>query len=176
MDTLQSCLPDILDFLCGDEYVFHQYNASIRTARNLLRFFWINNRNRTTWPAQSPDLQARLQKKLKSEIDSAASGSTYLICSNNSFWNTRLKLKISKIFVTACLEESKKQTGWRDTSLNIKFKKYILVFLCLFLILFSTQKEVLVQIVPCNKSIMAKKLLSTNLERFLRRIKSPLTR
>ena len=29
---------------------------------------------------------------------------------------------------------------------------------------------------PCNKSIMAKKLLSTNLERFLRRIKSPLTR
>ena len=29
---------------------------------------------------------------------------------------------------------------------------------------------------PCNKSIIAKKLLSTNLERFLRRIKSPLTR
>ena len=28
----------------------------------------------------------------------------------------------------------------------------------------------------CNKSIMANKLLSTNLERFLRRIKSPLTR
>ena len=29
---------------------------------------------------------------------------------------------------------------------------------------------------PCNKSIMANKLLSTNLERFLRRIKSPLAR
>ena len=29
---------------------------------------------------------------------------------------------------------------------------------------------------PCNKSIMAFKLLATNLERFLRRIKSPLTR
>ena len=29
---------------------------------------------------------------------------------------------------------------------------------------------------PCNKSIMANKLLLTNLERFLRRIKSPLTR
>ena len=29
---------------------------------------------------------------------------------------------------------------------------------------------------PCNKSIMANKLLSTNLERLLRRIKSPLTR
>ena len=29
---------------------------------------------------------------------------------------------------------------------------------------------------PCNKSIMASKLHSTNLERFLRRIKSPLTR
>ena len=27
----------------------------------------------------------------------------------------------------------------------------------------------------CNKTIMANKLLSTNLERFLRRIKSPLT-
>ena len=30
--------------------------------------------------------------------------------------------------------------------------------------------------VPCNKSIMANKLRSTNLERFIRRIKSPLTR
>ena len=29
---------------------------------------------------------------------------------------------------------------------------------------------------PCNKSIMANKLLSTNLERLIRRIKSPLTR
>ena len=29
---------------------------------------------------------------------------------------------------------------------------------------------------PCNKSIMANKLLSTNLDWFLRRIKSPLTR
>ena len=29
---------------------------------------------------------------------------------------------------------------------------------------------------PCNKPIMANKLLSTNLERFPRRIKSPLTR
>ena len=29
---------------------------------------------------------------------------------------------------------------------------------------------------PCNKSIMANKLPSTNMERFLRRIKSPLTR
>ena len=29
---------------------------------------------------------------------------------------------------------------------------------------------------PCNKSMMANKLLSTNLERFLRGIKSPLTR
>ena len=29
---------------------------------------------------------------------------------------------------------------------------------------------------PCNKSNMANKLLSTSLERFLRRIKSPLTR
>ena len=33
-----------------------------------------------------------------------------------------------------------------------------------------------VDFVPCNKSIMANKLRSTNLERFLRRIKSPLTR
>ena len=30
--------------------------------------------------------------------------------------------------------------------------------------------------VPCNKSIMAHKLRSTNLERFIRRIKSPLKR
>ena len=30
--------------------------------------------------------------------------------------------------------------------------------------------------VPFNKSIMANKLRSTNLERFIRRIKSPLTR
>ena len=30
-------------------------------------------------------------------------------------------------------------------------------------------------LVPCNKSIMANKLLSINLEQFLRRIKSPLT-
>ena len=30
--------------------------------------------------------------------------------------------------------------------------------------------------VPCNTSIMANKLRSTNLERFIRRIKSPLTR
>ena len=30
--------------------------------------------------------------------------------------------------------------------------------------------------VPCNKSIMANKLRSTNLQRFLRLIKSPLTR
>ena len=30
--------------------------------------------------------------------------------------------------------------------------------------------------VPCNKSIMANTLRSTNLERFIRRIKSPLTR
>ena len=29
---------------------------------------------------------------------------------------------------------------------------------------------------PCNKSIMANKFLPTSLERFLRRIKSPLTR
>ena len=29
---------------------------------------------------------------------------------------------------------------------------------------------------PCNKSIMANKLRSTNLEWFIRRIKSPLTR
>ena len=29
---------------------------------------------------------------------------------------------------------------------------------------------------PCNKSIMANKLLSTNLKRFLSRINSPLTR
>ena len=29
---------------------------------------------------------------------------------------------------------------------------------------------------PCNKSIMANKFRSTNLERFIRRIKSPLTR
>ena len=33
-----------------------------------------------------------------------------------------------------------------------------------------------VDFVPCNKSIMANKLRSTNLERFLRRIKPPLTR
>ena len=31
-----------------------------------------------------------------------------------------------------------------------------------------------IDLAPCNKSIMAKKLLSTNLERFLRRIKSRL--
>ena len=33
-----------------------------------------------------------------------------------------------------------------------------------------------IDFVPCNKSIMANKLRSTNLKRFLRRIKSPLTR
>ena len=33
-----------------------------------------------------------------------------------------------------------------------------------------------IDFVPCNKSIMANKLISTNLERFIRRIKSPLTR
>ena len=33
-----------------------------------------------------------------------------------------------------------------------------------------------IDLVPCNKSIMANKLRSTNLERFIRRIKSPLTR
>ena len=33
-----------------------------------------------------------------------------------------------------------------------------------------------IDLAPCNKSIMANKLRSTNLERFIRRIKSPLTR
>ena len=33
-----------------------------------------------------------------------------------------------------------------------------------------------IDLAPCNKSIMANKFLSTNLERFLRRINSPLTR
>ena len=33
-----------------------------------------------------------------------------------------------------------------------------------------------IEFAPCNKSKMANKLLSTNLERFLRRIKFPLTR
>ena len=33
-----------------------------------------------------------------------------------------------------------------------------------------------VDLAPCNKSIIANKLLSTNLEQFLRRVKSPLTR
>ena len=33
-----------------------------------------------------------------------------------------------------------------------------------------------IDFVPCNKSIMANKLHSTNLEPFIRRIKSPLTR
>ena len=33
-----------------------------------------------------------------------------------------------------------------------------------------------INFVPCNKSFMANKLRSTNLERFIRRIKSPLTR
>ena len=33
-----------------------------------------------------------------------------------------------------------------------------------------------VDFAPCNKSIMANKLRSTNLERFIRRIKSPHTR
>ena len=33
-----------------------------------------------------------------------------------------------------------------------------------------------IDFVPCNKSVMANKLRSTNLERFLRRIKSTLTR
>ena len=33
-----------------------------------------------------------------------------------------------------------------------------------------------IDFVPCNKSIMANKLPSTNLERFIRRIKFPLTR
>ena len=33
-----------------------------------------------------------------------------------------------------------------------------------------------IDFIPCNKSIMANKLRSTNLERFVRRIKSPLTR
>ena len=33
-----------------------------------------------------------------------------------------------------------------------------------------------VDFAPCNKPVMAQKLLLTNLERFLRRISSPLTR
>ena len=33
-----------------------------------------------------------------------------------------------------------------------------------------------IDFLPCNKSIMANKVLSTNLERFLRLINSPLTR
>ena len=33
-----------------------------------------------------------------------------------------------------------------------------------------------VDLASCNKPIMANKLLSTNLEQFLRRVKSPLTR
>ena len=33
-----------------------------------------------------------------------------------------------------------------------------------------------IDLAPCNKPIKANKLLSTNLERFIRRIKSPLTR
>ena len=33
-----------------------------------------------------------------------------------------------------------------------------------------------IDFVPCNKSIMTNKLRSTNLERFIRRIKPPLTR
>ena len=33
-----------------------------------------------------------------------------------------------------------------------------------------------IEFAPCNKSFMANKLLSTNLERFLKLIKSPLTR
>ena len=33
-----------------------------------------------------------------------------------------------------------------------------------------------IKFAPCNKSIMANKLLSINLERFLREINSPLTR
>ena len=33
-----------------------------------------------------------------------------------------------------------------------------------------------IDFIPCNKSIVAKKVGSTNLERFIRRIKSPLTR
>ena len=33
-----------------------------------------------------------------------------------------------------------------------------------------------IDLAPCNQSIMANKLLLTNLERFLRRINSPLTR
>ena len=33
-----------------------------------------------------------------------------------------------------------------------------------------------IEFVPCNKSIIANKLSSTNLERFIRRIKTPLTR
>ena len=33
-----------------------------------------------------------------------------------------------------------------------------------------------IDFVPCNKSFMANKLRSTNLERFIRRIKSPLKR
>ena len=33
-----------------------------------------------------------------------------------------------------------------------------------------------IDFVPCNKPIMAIKLLLTNLERFLRRVNSPLTR
>ena len=33
-----------------------------------------------------------------------------------------------------------------------------------------------IDFLPCNKSIMTNKLRSTNLERFIRQIKSPLTR
>ena len=33
-----------------------------------------------------------------------------------------------------------------------------------------------IEFAPCNKSIMANELLSTNLQRFLRGINSPLTR
>ena len=37
-------------------------------------------------------------------------------------------------------------------------------------------KYKIINFAHCNKSMMASKLLSTNLERFLRRIKYPLTR
>ena len=56
------------------------------------------------------------------------------------------------------------------------------IFFLIFEILFENHpptrhiKYKKIDFAPCNKSIMANKLLLTNSERFLRRINSPLTR
>ena len=55
-DVLARALPNVIQSFCGDPYVFQQDNASIHTSAYTRQFFHLNNIQRSTWPAQSPDI------------------------------------------------------------------------------------------------------------------------